>query len=215
MSATLRKLKTTNWYNAYRNWRRRRKQARELRDWERSGRPSPPPPQIKRGVIRAYAAKYDLRVFVETGTYRGDTVEAMKDLFDRIYSIELSRGLFEKARERFKSFKHIEIIHGDSGTELGRIVNRIDQPALFYLDGHYSAGETARGEKDTPIFEELHHILNSSETEHVILVDDARCFGADPAYPSIDDLTRFVHAMRSEAQVTVEDDCIRITPPPV
>jgi hypothetical protein len=212
VSTTFGGLKATRWYKAFRDWRHRRRQARELRDWERNGRQAPPPPVIKRRMIRAYAEKYGLRVFVETGTYRGDTVDAMKDLFDRIYSIEIGRELFEKARERFRSAKHIEIIHGDSGEELGRVMKKLDRPALFYLDGHYSAQDTARGKKDTPIYEELGHILSSSETRHVILIDDARCFGTDPAYPSLAELTEFIRARRGNVQISVEDDCVRIAP---
>jgi hypothetical protein len=77
-------------------------------------------------------------------------VEAMKDVFEQIYSIELSRDLYEKAMKRFTGVTHIRLIRGDSGKELGRVVNEIDRPALFWLDGHYSAGVAAKGEKDTP-----------------------------------------------------------------
>jgi hypothetical protein len=211
MGVTRNKLKAIRWYQAFRNWRHRRKQAREIRDWERNRRQAPPP-IIKQRMIKAYAQKYGLRVFVETGTYRGDTVEAVKDLFDRIYSIEIGRELFEKARERFRAAKHIEIIHGDSGEELGNVMKKLDQPTLFYLDGHYSGQDTARGKKDTPICEEMGHILTSSEKRHVILIDDARCFGSDPAYPSLTELKEFVRVRRDDVRISVEDDCVRITP---
>jgi hypothetical protein len=210
LSAMIATVRATDWYQAYRHWRLRRKEARRLVSWEREGRPVPPPPVIKRRAIRALAEKYGLRVLVETGTHRGDTVEAVKGLFDRIYSVELDRNLFEYARDRFKSCEHIEIIHGDSGKELGRIVNSLKQPALFYLDGHYSGGDTARGEKDTPIFEELDHILMSPEAKHVILIDDARCFGSERGYPSLVELVQFVYARRSNVQISVENDGIII-----
>ena len=59
--------------------------------------------------------------------------------------------------------KNVELLHGDSGTELGNVMNKINQPALFWLDGHYSAGVTAKGDKDTPIYEELVCILNAPD----------------------------------------------------
>src|SRR6266536_4483435 len=161
------------------DWLRARKRQRALEEWERQGRPVPPPHVVKQRVLRTYAERYHLKVFVETGTYRGDMVAAMKPLFEKIYSIELSEALFDEARRRFKSDPHIELIHGDSGRELGRVVQRIAQPALFWLDGHYSAGDTARGPKDTPVYEELEHILRAPDLGHVIVIDDARVFGSD------------------------------------
>ena len=172
----------------------------------------PPPHVVKQGVLRSYARRYDLKIFVETGTYRGDMVEAMKPLFEKIYSIELSEQLCDAARKRFQADRHVELIHGDSGKELGRIMERIDRPALFWLDGHYSAGETARGEHETPVREELEHIFRAPDLGHVIVIDDARAFGTDPAYPTFEELGKYVRSRRPRARVLVEDDSIRITP---
>ena len=202
----------TSSYYLVRNWVVRRKQTADLAEWERRGKPSPPPHMAKQRVLREYAKRYDLRVLVETGTYFGDMVEVMKADFDRIYSVELSRELHEKAMMRFKGIDHIKLIHGDSSIELERIMAKINQPTLFWLDGHYSAGVTARGVKDTPIYEELRHILNASDRGHVIIVDDARCFGTDSAYPSIEELIRFIKSQRSNLDIRVQDDSIRITP---
>lgn len=185
---------------------------REVREWEKNGRPAPLPHIIKQKILRKFAKQYNLKVFVETGTYYGEMVDAMKGIFDRVYSIELSQELFEKAKERFKPSKHVELLMGDSGKVLENVMKKIDQPALFWLDGHYSTGVTARGEKDTPIYKELQHILNSEDLRHVIIIDDARCFGNDPAYPTIKDMKEFIHSKRENVQISVEDDSIRIVP---
>ena len=185
-----------------------------LAEWERHGRPVPPPHAVKAAVLRRYAERYHLMVFVETGTYRGDMVEAMKALFPKVYSIELGDRLFTEARRRFRRDPHVELIHGDSSRALGSIVARIDRPTLFWLDGHYSAGDTAKGEKDTPIYEELDQIFRAPDLGHVIIIDDARCFGADPAYPTIEALRAYVSSWRPDAGIAIEDDSIRITPPP-
>jgi|KBSSwiStaDraftv2_1062776.scaffolds.fasta_scaffold53032_3 hypothetical protein len=204
-------IKKTPLYYPLRNWVVRRKQTADLAEWEGKGKPIPPPHMAKQRMLREYAKRYGLRVFVESGTYFGDMLEAMKADFDRIYSVELSRDLHEKAITRFQGINNIELIHGDSSIELERIMAKINQPALFWLDGHYSAGVTARGAKDTPIYEELRHILNASERGHVIIVDDARCFGTDPAYPSIEELSELIKK-RSNLDIRVQDDSIRITP---
>lgn len=78
-------------------------------------------------------------------------VEAMRGHFDRIYSIELSEALCWNAQKRFKDYNNIEIICGDSITELEKVIQHLDQPSLFWLDGHYSAGVTAKGVKNTPV----------------------------------------------------------------
>ena len=205
----------TPMYLPLKNLVKSRKQKKEFIEWERRGKPVPPPHVLKQRVIKGFAAQYGLRTLVETGTYYGDMVEAMKYYFDHIYSIELSKELYEKAKKRFEGDERVKIIYGDSGVELGKLLNRIHQPTLFWLDGHYSAGVTAKGDKDTPIFEELTHIFNAQNSGHVVIIDDARCFGTDPAYPTIKELSDFIRTNKPDAKIVVEYDSIRITPPDV
>ena len=87
-------------------WHARRRQ-RALEEWERQGRPVPPPHVVKQSILERYAQQYHLKIFVETGTHRGDMVEAMKPLFHKIYSIELGDTLFAEAKHRFKRDSHI------------------------------------------------------------------------------------------------------------
>jgi len=188
------------------------RQKRKIKQWEQQGRPSPPPHAIKQRAIKSFAKKYGSKYLIETGTFYGDMVQAMRGSFERVFSIELSPELHKQATRRFAKDDNIEIIQGDSGVELGKLMPRLDQPTLFWLDGHYSAGVTAQGDKDTPIYEELTHIFNSQQLGHVILIDDARCFGTDPAYPTLDELSQFVKKHRPNAEIDVENDSIRIVP---
>jgi hypothetical protein len=100
----------------------------------------------------------------------------------------------------------------DSGVELLAIAKLINAPALFWLDGHYSAGVTAKGEKETPIVEELTGLLKLPEKRHVIIVDDARCFDTDPAYPKLSELLSLVKSIRPDMDVKIQDDSIRLSP---
>ena len=184
----------------------------KIDDWERSGKPSPPPDVIKHRLLQDFSVKYNLMTLVETGTLYGGTIEAVKSSFAHIYSIELSEKLYKEAKEEFKGFSHIELICGDSGVELANLLPRIHEPTLFWLDGHYSGGETARGEEVTPIYKELLHILSSSCREHVIVIDDARLFDSDPSYPSTEDIKNFINSKRSDLNITIKDDSIRIIP---
>ena len=178
-------IKKTPLYYPLRDWLRhwRWLQRRQVAIWERKGKPAPAPHIIKQNTLRAYAERFHLRTLVETGTYHGDMVEAMRYVFDKIYSIELSQKFFERAQEKFKSDEHIELIHGDSGKELGKVMKRLgSEPALFWLDGHT--------DNYNPILAEL-AAINISPLPHVIMIDDWRMFGTCPAWPSKEKVIAF------------------------
>lgn len=179
--------------------------------WSLSGKPLPPPHLIKQRMILDALDQYKPGILVETGTLLGDMVEAMKSRFQRIYSIEISPELARKAKQRFAGDSHVEIIENDSAIALKELVPMLDAPALFWLDGHYSGGNTGKGEKETPIMEELETVL-ASAVPHVVLVDDARCFGTEKDYPSLAELETFVKSRRPDVRLFVKHDCIHILP---
>ena len=186
----------------------------QLAEWERNGRPIPPPHIVKQMAIEEYREKFHTEILVETGTYMGDMVEAQRDQFKKIYSIELSEKLFNKAQKRFKDHLHIKIVQGDSGTVLNKLIAEIDKPALFWLDGHYSGGITAKGEKECPVSEELKIILKSP-LSHIILIDDARLFNGTHDYPTIDQIEEIIKTNNRQYLVETKDDIIRLTPSPI
>lgn len=204
--------KITPFYYPLRNLWMKYRQIKELKEWKSKGQPDPPPHIVKQKTLKSYAVQYNLKVLIETGTYFGDMVEAMKNVFDHIYSIEINRQLYDQAKKRFHKNLNIELIHGDSATELGKIVQIVNDEALFWLDGHYSAGITGMGTKRTPILGELKHILNSQNDGHVIIIDDARYFGSDESYPTIKEIKEFVYSKRPAMDFVIQNDSIRITP---
>lgn len=203
-------IKNTSLYLPLRNLAFRTRQGSALKKWERDGRPVPPPHIMKQRILLEYAKSHNLRVFVETGTCYGDMVHALKSCFDAIYSIEIDPGLFAIAKNRFKSLAHVHILYGDSGKELENVLRQIGQPALFWLDGHYSGGETGKGVAETPVYDELSHILSAEAKHHVVIIDDARFFGTDPNYPTIAELRLLLQSKRPGTKLTVENDSIRI-----
>lgn len=179
--------------------------------WNLSGRPFPPPHLVKQKMIADARQQYRPRIMVETGTLLGDMVEAMKHRFERIYSIEISPELARRAQQRFANDRHVTIIENDSAIALRDLVPKLEAPALFWLDGHYSGGNTGKGAKETPIMEELETIF-SSPLPHIVLVDDARCFGTEKDYPSLTELEAYVRSRRPDARMFIKHDCIHILP---
>jgi hypothetical protein len=179
--------------------------------WLISGQPAPPPHVIKVKWVKRLAKQYQIKTLIETGTYLGDMIQAVYKVFDFVFSIELSRRLFELASERFKDNGNIKILHGDSGKILGKLLQNISTPCLFWLDGHYSEGITVKAEEyDTPIIRELGAILAHSHAQHhVIMIDDARCFIGQGDYPTIDQIN--VIADQSHT-VSIKDDIIFLLP---
>ena len=90
----------------------------------------------KQKNIQNYQNKYGYKLFIETGTYLGDMMEAQKEHFEKLISIELSAVLHQKAMKRFEQYSHINILQGDSGIVINEIINSTNEPALFWLDGH-------------------------------------------------------------------------------
>ena len=85
------------------------------------------------------------------------------------------------------------------------------RPCLFWLDAHYSGGPTAKAEVETPIMQELDCIFAHPEAEeHILLIDDARCFTGENDYPSLKTLEGFIRDTNPGWSFEVKDDIIRI-----
>ena len=123
-------------------------------------------------------AKYPNHYFVETGSYEGDGIQMAIDVgFPQIYSIELQESLYENCCLRFVSSPQVKLFLGDSSNQLSLVLQEIDAPATFWLDGHYSAGITAKGKTNTPLLKEIEQIGEHHIKTHTILIDDIRQFG--------------------------------------
>ena len=150
----------------------------------------------------------------------GDTVEYLKNDFNRLFSIELNEDLAAKAVKRFSNESKIKIVQGDSATQLEFILSEIKVPVVFWLDGHYSSefqlGDeyivTGKGDKDTPVLEELIQISRHPVKNHVILIDDARLFNGDNDYPTKQQVIEFVKQQLPAHSFSIKNDIIRILP---
>ncbi len=122
-----------------------------------------------------------LDVFVEGGTYKGGTAKDMSEKFRKVYTIEKSDVMFDIAKENLKDIKNITMLKGDTREHLYSIMEN-NNNLLFWLDAHWSGGETYGEEDECPLIEELKTIFKYNKN-YAILIDDARLFLAPPPYP--------------------------------
>lgn len=122
--------------------------------------------------------KYDS--FIETGTNAGDTIFSVEPFFKTLHTIEISEQHYNRTKSKYTGNK-INFYLGDSSIVLSNILPDIKDDSIFFLDGHWSSGDTGRGYKDCPLVEEITHINNLFKNKAIIIIDDFRLFGRPPA----------------------------------
>ena len=137
-----------------------------------------PPEELILGIQKRAGIDH----FIETGTFRGDTAAWAAAHFRQVTTIEMSAVIHAAFQARFASLTNVRAIAGDSRAALGEIVAGLSQPAIFWLDAHWSGLDTAGVEAECPVLEEIARI-DASPQAHVVLVDDARLFCAPPPRP--------------------------------
>ncbi len=125
--------------------------------------------QWKHALLLHLAKKFNLQTFVETGTHFGGTLNAMQPHFEQLYSIELSEHWYQHAIGMFWNIRNIELIQGDSAVELPKLLGALPNKSLFWLDAHYSGGDTAMSED--PLKKEVEAII-CLRPNSLIVIDD-------------------------------------------
>jgi len=91
-----------------------------------------------------------LDVFVEGGTYKGETAKSMSNKFKKVYTIEKSDVMYDIAKENLKNISNVSMLKGDTREHLSGILENNDN-ILFWLDSHWSAGDTYVEEDECPL----------------------------------------------------------------
>ena len=163
---------------------------RDLPGWIRSDFVSPSPSFIKRRCLIRHGVAD--ATWVETGTFKGQTTSLLAGHGRHVYTIEPEPTLFRNAQVALARFPNVDVLNGTSESVFPGLLPKITGDVNFWLDGHYSAGRTFKGPKDTPIAEELDCILQNIGHfgKVTICVDDVRCFDPTLAgyegYPPLD-----------------------------
>jgi hypothetical protein len=176
------------------------------------GKCAAPPHRIKLRVILSRLRAMDRPIFVETGTYFGDTISAVNAMCSTALSIEIDPYLFARACQRFRNNPRVRILHGDCVEILPRIIADLQRPALFWLDAHYSAGLTSRGRIDDPIMLTLEQLNAQSIRSHVLLIDDASSFDGREARPDLPDVLKLLRKINQRYRLSIIHNIIVAEP---
>ena len=119
-------------------------------------------------------------VFVETGTYQGDTVHSVATYNTSkpsiIHSLELSSVFYNNCINRFKHNDRITIHHANSKNDLSNVIDNIQESICFWLDSHWSGVPNVGCDPETrcPVLFELEQIRKHPIKTHTIMIDDIR-----------------------------------------
>lgn len=157
----------------------------------------------------------NLTTAVEGGTYLGGTAKKLSREFEKVYTIEKSDVMFTKAKENIRSIYNITQLLGDSREHLPKLVAEYDD-ILFWLDAHWSGGDTYGEEDQCPLLQELVIIFQSAIRNYAILIDDARLFLAPPPLPhrlkNWPTIKQVADILPSNFDMIVHEDVIYLVP---
>ena len=168
------------------------KNRKSLKNWRARNFSPPSPDVIKHQILMNNNLKDSL--WIETGTYYGETTKLLSKISKKIISIEADKNLFETSNRILKKFKNVEILNGKSEDLLDKVIskNLNFKNVCIYLDAHLCQDHLKNtktfGNENTatPILNELEIITKylANFEKIVVLIDDIRLFqGKFQNYP--------------------------------
>ena len=86
------------------------KNRKSLKNWRARNFSPPSPDIIKHQILMNNNLKDSL--WIETGTYYGETTKLLSKISKKTISIEADKNLFENSNKILKNFKNVEILNG-------------------------------------------------------------------------------------------------------
>jgi hypothetical protein len=169
-------------------------------------------------LVQKLSQAFNIPYFVETGTYLGDTTLWASQYFEHVITIEKSNHYWRLAQEKYSSKKNVQFLLGDSREVLKGLIPQINRSAIFWLDAHWSGGQTYGQNDECALLGELERI-NESPEENIILIDDARLFLAPPYrpyspnyWPDISTVINIFNSYNYERYIVIIEDVIVAVP---
>ena len=112
------------------------KYRKNFKNWKKRNFNPPSPDFIKHQIIKNHNLTNS--IWIETGTYYGETTNVLSKITNKVVSIEADKRLFQLASNRFKNHNNVEIINGRSENILNEIlkINISMKNICLYLDAH-------------------------------------------------------------------------------
>jgi len=146
----------------------------------------------KRRLIVNSATDRGIKTLIETGTYFGHSTIFFSKKFNKVITIEISKGLFDFTSKKFINHQNIHNFLGDSSVVMKDLLDELDAPAVFFLDGHASGGVTESGELPSPIEKELKILSSFNYLQNsIVFIDDAVGFDGTNSYPRYEEIERW------------------------
>lgn len=130
-------------------------------------------------IYKKYPQYKTTKIFVETGTYKGETTRMASSHFEKIYTMEIKKDLYEESKNTGEKMgcKNITYFLGDSINILKVLVPLINDSAIYFLDAHISGSDSGfNGKQYVPLMEEINIILENNKNPCIYIIDDLRFF---------------------------------------
>ena len=172
-------------------------------------------------LVKALTNVFSFCTFVETGTFKGDTIATMLPFFNELISVELSDTLYQDACHRFENEPKVKMHLGDSPKFLFQIFTlQHDKSTLYWLDAHWCIADNTAGQtSQCPLLQEI-GAIQSLNDQSIILIDDARLFLSPPPtpheisqWPVFNDILIALRKLSSSHKMMVINDVIAFYPP--
>lgn len=193
------------------------RELRNLVNWSNNLYKMPAPTEVKVKTLKRWGGN---EVWIETGTYEGLTTIEISKFAKHVISLEASSKYFDLAVISLSRYQNIDLVHGTSENSLDSVMSKLSRErklsdVSFWLDAHYSSGETYRGLKDSPVIEELKTIQSYliDMKLFTICIDDVRLFRPDMSMPEhFPDLSEIMNWIQSNGLFwTIEHDILIIS----
>lgn len=80
-------------------------------------------------LITELTKHFPIQVFVELGTYKGDTALWASRIFQKVLTVEASDIFHKQAQSRILVTKNLQVLFGDSRRVLPGICEQLEEPA--------------------------------------------------------------------------------------
>jgi len=146
------------------------------------------------------------RVFIETGTFEGATARQALNSFRNVHSVEASNLYYETSKENLKD-TDVELHFGESPKILDKLLPTLDFDFyVFFLDAHFSSGDTYGDYLNQPLLLELETIIKHIDpNSYLILIDDMRLLTGHLGYLTLSEIWRMFTKSDAIECISIDD----------